>query len=71
MKGNLLSCGILMLLLTIMLSGFAYQPTGGRIHEAVPDSSAFRQTIERLGLQEPSADWSNKADIRLPEPRCA
>ena len=71
MERNPSSCGILMLLLMAALTGFARQAGADmpETNDTVP--SPFRQTIERLGLQNPSVDWSGKDDIRLPEPRCA
>ncbi len=71
MKGNLLSCVFLLSFLTVTQTGYAYQPADVVACTAVLDSTAFHRTIEQLGLQNRSADWSDKADIRLPEPRCA
>ena len=42
MKGNLLSCAILLSFMTITLTGYAYQPAEGTAYTAVPDSTAFR-----------------------------
>ena len=71
MKGNLLSFGILMPFLMTVLSSRAQRPVEESSVAPVASASAFRQLIERLGLQNPSADWSDQSDIRLPEPRCA
>ena len=72
MKRNSTSCGILIALLTTALSGYAQQSDDDLpATYAPPGSSDFHRTIERLGLQNPSADWSDKSDIRLQEPRCA
>ena len=71
MKRPSIRFGILMPLLLSTLSGYAQQPVSDQPDASAPDSAAFHQTLERLGLLEPSADWSDKGDIRLAEPRCA